>query len=157
MGPDVPIEERALVTLLGAHYIDHHAMAAEDAQRWSPEQWGRAMFEDRRSLLQRTRDLGFLGALLSSPQPEGRVAGWTVDDTTAGWLRMESTSQLTSDQVVVCVHAEGVTLTTAVRYERSISRIAWRLISTQHRRFAPTVLRRAHRLLASRGNPPIPS
>ncbi|WP_081416842.1 hypothetical protein [Arthrobacter castelli] len=149
MGSDVPTEERALVTLVGAHYVDHHALIAEDAQRWSPEQWARAMFEDSRSLLKRMRDLGLLGALLSPPQPEGRVAGWMVVDTAAGWLRMESTSQLTSDQVVVRVDAEGASLTTAVRYERRGSRIVWRLISTQHRRFAPRVLRRAHRLLAS--------
>lgn len=138
----IPTAVHGLVTGTSPDYLDAHTLPSDDPRRWRAQEWARAMFEDPRSLRRRAR-LGLLGLLLSPPQPVGRVAGWTVVDDGEDLVRLASANRLTSDQVVVWLTPEAVTLVTAVRYEHPAARLLWPLIATQHRRLAPVVLTRA--------------
>ncbi len=152
----VPVIDRSLITLSHVDYLDLHTLDIADATTWSPEAWARAMFEDARPLRQRVPRLGLLGLLLSQPQPPGRVAGWVISEQGPNWLRMESRSRLTRDQVIVRIDGEGIGLVTAVHYVHRTGALLWPLIATQHRRLAPRVLRSAHDTLRNRDHGAVP-
>lgn len=149
----VPDSLRSLGTLQGADYLDVFTLEMSGADAWSAEQWARAMFEDGRNVWTRARRRGLIGLLVGRPGDRRQVAGGTISGRGSGWLRIRSSSGFKTDELVVLVRAEQVSLLTAVRYEHRLSGPAWAAVSVLHRRLAPRLLRQAHHRLCSRDVP----
>lgn len=147
----VPPQFAALVTLPQYGYLDAFTLTFAGADRWSAEQWARAMFIDDRPLLLRAVTRGLLGVMLSRPGSPDRIGDYTLSASEPTVLRAGVLSPRTADQVVVVVAGNSVSLVTAVHRATPSGTRMWAAISHLHRFFAPRVLRyAAARLPATR-------
>ncbi|TFV85155.1 hypothetical protein E4V99_09120 [Microbacterium sp. dk485] len=139
----VPADFAQLVTLPRYDYLDAFTLEFPEADRWSAEQWARAMFIDDRPLLLRAVTRGLLGVMLSRPGSPDRIGDYTIAVSELGVLRGRVESPRSADQVVVVVAGDSVSLVTAVHRATPSGRRMWAVISHLHRFFAPRVLRYA--------------
>ncbi|KAA9156844.1 hypothetical protein F6B41_03875 [Microbacterium lushaniae] len=147
----VPAHLAALVTLPRYGYLDAFTLTFPGADRWSAEQWARAMFIDDRPLLVRAATRGLLGVMLNRPSRPDRIGEYTISSAEPAVLRGEVTSPRGADQVVVAVEGHSVSLVTAVHRDTRAGKRAWGVVSRVHRLFARRVLRyAAARLPATR-------
>lgn len=134
----VPEEIRALSPMTDPDYVDVFTMTGGIPGR-SPEQWARAMFEDVAGINLLWRVL--LGLHLRVT-PE-RVSGWDIAERGDDWIRLEVTSWLWTDHLVVQADDEHVSLATFVRYDRPLASRVWLPMSKKHRQEAPRLLLQA--------------
>lgn len=140
----VPAELRSLCSLARVDYIDLFTLAVPAADAWTAEQWARAMFEDDRTMGKRVLRRGLAGLLVGRSSDAGQIGPALVLARAPAWLRTEESSRLTTDQVILSVRADRVSMITAIQYERPAARPVWSTISNLHRWLAPRVLRQGH-------------
>jgi len=141
----VPEEIRARSPLTGPGYVDAFVLSGGITGR-SAEQWARAMFDDVAGITALWRVL--LGLHLRAT-PD-RVSGWDIAERGEDWIRLEVTSWLWTNHIVVEADDEHVRLATFIRYDRPLASRVWLPMSEQHRREAPRLLRGAYRVLQPR-------
>ncbi|WP_157006011.1 DUF2867 domain-containing protein [Agromyces laixinhei] len=138
----------AETSLLDADYADEFALITCTAA--TPEQWARAMFGDIPTVAERLIWRGLLGIRLSRGRSARTIAGWRIAERGDRWIRLEADSWFLSANLIVRTTGDGVSLTTVVRYDRSIGRVIWAPLSAIHRRLIPGVLRSADEIRAPR-------
>jgi hypothetical protein len=116
------------------------------ADRRSPEQWMRAVFEDAPLPLRWSLLVGWrvgLGLRLGPRSSPEHVLGWPVASSGAGAIRLEAHSPLMTAGLVLRLDASTAALTSTVSYHRRAARPLWTAVLPVHRRMAPYLLRRA--------------
>ncbi len=128
----------------GAH---HYASAFEatipDRVSLSPEQWARATFEDVPSPIGWFVSFGWkyvLGFRLGPRSSPVHVCGWTIATRTTDAVVLEVHSSSLTAYKVVRTQSCRVTMTTFVRYERRMGRMAWSAVAPVHHRTEPYLL-----------------
>lgn len=139
---------RSRVTMPAYDYADSFGLVAADAEAiGTPADWARAALRDVAGIKGQLVWRGLLGLRPAGGAASGRIAGWTVADRGDGWITLAARSWLINGNLVVEVDSGGVSLSTFVRFERRIGAAVWRWATPGHRRFAPTLLTGARRLL----------
>ncbi|HST66402.1 MAG TPA: hypothetical protein VLM05_14550 [Mycobacteriales bacterium] len=133
--------------LPAADYADRFVLAT-DAEA-SPERWARAMFGDVPSPGEVVIWRVLLGLRLSRGPSPDTVAGWRIADRGATWIRLEAASWFLTANLLVQTTGGEVSLTTVLRYDRSLGRLLWPPLSAVHRRLIPGVLHSARAKLAA--------
>jgi hypothetical protein len=138
---NVPESVRALSSVPDVDYVDHFTLATDtDA---TPEQWARAMFGDVPSIAEQLIWRGLLQLRLSPGRSPDTVAGWRIGGRGPDWIRLEAASWFLTGNLLVTTGHGRVSMTTVLRYERSLGRRVWPPLSAFHRRLVPGVLRGA--------------
>lgn len=147
----IPEAIRAHGAMAAPDYTDFTTMAC-GAGDWSPEQWARAVFQD--AISSRTGRFilrGLLRLRLERRASPDNLARWKIADRGDRWLRLEASSWLLTDHLVVRADDEQVSVATLIRYHHPLAPRIWLPLSTQHRKFLTGLLRNAYQ--AQRSTP----
>ncbi|WP_040509875.1 DUF2867 domain-containing protein [Gordonia soli] len=133
---------------LDADYIDHYELTTPIGA--APQDYARAMFGDVPTPGERFIWTGLLHITLSRGTSPDTIAGWRLAEETADWVRMEARSWFLTAHLVVRAVGDRLSLTTYIRYDRIVGRLAWTTLSGVHRSLVPGLLRDAARRVAQR-------
>ena len=125
---------------LSPDYVDEFTVTT--GAPGGPRQWARAMFEE--SIDRKDRRLIFETILRMRIGPDGvpgTIAGWQVVAESEAHVLMAAAGRLVECRLLVQRLGSQVRLTTAMRYRRRAGRLAWAVLSRQHRGLAPGLLR----------------
>lgn len=122
-------------------YVDQFVLAPVSGSRATAEEWARALFGVTPSLSERFIWKVLLQLRLHRGRSRSTVAGWLIVRHGEDWVRLESASWALRVELVIRRTDASVSLTTFLRYDRAVGRLAWTLLSTVHRRLAPGLLR----------------
>lgn len=133
----------------GAHYVDLYTTHIAPTHT-SAEQLARAAYEGASAWGRFLAWRVFLGLRLD-PHPwmpptvprgaPDHLAGWTIVDRGATWIRIQASSWFMTAFCVFEVDQGRASFATFVRYDRWAARLVWTPVSIIHRRLAPDVLR----------------
>jgi hypothetical protein len=85
------------------------------------------------------------------PQPSpDRVAGWRIDGSGEGWIRLHAGSWWGRAQLIVQNGPEHLGLTTVMAYDHPAARGIWGAASAVHRRVVPGLLLGTRKALGRR-------
>ena len=149
----VPERVHALCTFDAPDYIDSFTVHTSDARERSAEGWARAVLEEAELSRRSARRLWRLIGLRLGPKPHSaaHVQGWSIADTGADWIRLETASWYLYAQAVCLVDESEVSLSLSLRYRRApVARFVWAFVEKPHQRAVPIMLRQALRDRAAR-------
>ncbi len=113
------------------------------------EEWLRAGLEEAPAVVRRIvlfAQRRVLGLQLGVPGAPDRVLGWPVVSATPEEARLEAVGPLVAATIVSRrVDDRSTRLTTSIRYQRAVGRIAWTVVGPVHRAVARLLLARAAR------------
>ncbi|QKV96541.1 DUF2867 domain-containing protein [Streptomyces sp. NA02950] len=137
----------------GFHYESAYQLPVEEARKLTPEQWGRATFEDAPAVLRWflrfgwTKVLGLrMGPKTTSPR---HVLGWHIADSDDGMMTIEAHSGIVATYNIVLVNDGDVVWVTFVRFNKGIARAVWGMAKPVHQMAVPYLLKRADRSRAT--------
>lgn len=123
-----------------ADYVDMFAVDAAQARRTPPEQWARAIMEGAPAAGRFLAWRLLCSLRLRQGQSPDHVAGWSIADRGATWIRMEASSWFITASIVFALEDETILFATFVRYDRLVGALVWTPVSVVHRRVAPAFL-----------------
>lgn len=135
----------------GYDYIDQFTLDTDAAAIGTPEEWARAALDTVAGFQGQLIWRALLGLRLARRSAPGQVAGWAVAERGDGWITLAARSWMLTGSLVIEVREDSVSLVTFIRYEHAIGKRIWTLASNGHRRFAPTLLPDAQRVLRTLG------
>ncbi|MGI5222519.1 hypothetical protein [Nocardia sp. CA-290969] len=145
--PDIGESVGAHTALTDYHYADQFTLVINAAEIGTPEEWARAALDTVAGIKGQLIWRGLLGLRLARRSAPGQVAGWAIVDRGDSWITLAARSWMLTGNLVVEAVQESVSLATFVRYERPIGERVWTRAAHGHRRFAPTLLPDAQRVL----------
>lgn len=148
--PEIGESTRAHTALTGYHYADQFTLITNAAEIGNPEEWARAALDTVAGIKGQLIWRGLLGLRLARRSAPGQVAGWAVAERGDSWITLAARSWMISGNLVVEIGKDSVSLATFVRYERPLGERIWTRAAHGHRRFAPTLLPDAQRILRKR-------
>lgn len=134
-------------------YSDAYEVDAEEANRWTAEEWARATFEKAPLLLRSFVAVGWKYALrlnLGPPSDIEHILGAKIVRRGVGAITMEMDGPVLRAHLVFLVEQSQVTLATLVNYKHPIARLVWPIAAQLHIRTAPFLLDGAAARLAGR-------
>lgn len=127
-------------------YEDSFDVSVAAGNERTPEQWGRAVFEDAPRSVRWFLLVGFrygLNLRLARRTSPEYVFGWAIVDRKPSSLTIESRSWYLTSRLLFKTEPARVMLSTHVRYDKPIAKILWPPVSILHRQILPRLLRRA--------------
>ncbi|MGW0179974.1 hypothetical protein [Nocardia sp. NPDC003345] len=147
-GGEIGDTTRSRVTIPAYDYADKFVLATADAEAiGTPAEWARAALRDAAGIKGQIVWRGLLGLRLKDAAAPGQIAGWAVAGRGDGWVTLAADSWLIDGNLVLEVSSGGVSLSTFVHFRRRIGAAVWNRAAPGHRRFAPTLLPEARRIL----------
>jgi hypothetical protein len=138
---NIPESIRGLSSLERPDYVDLFAIDTARADRTTPEQWARTLFEE--TMLGHLapnawRSLRFrLG-----PRPSrDHVQGLKIVGVGEQWIRIETTSGYITLQFVVITEQNRLLLALFVHYDKPVAAVIFAPFAWTHRRSTPIMLR----------------
>lgn len=120
-------------TLRRVDHVDAHSIRI-DCQNTTPEQWAREILEHvpRTTRMRLHRGWAMLGLKLDHDDPAA-VAGWTVSESNANFVRLHATSRLgLTGQLVVRMADEGFEFATFAQLTNVGVRAIWAAVLPGH-------------------------
>lgn len=145
--PEIGESVSAHTALTGYHYADQFTLVVNAAEIGTAEEWASAALDTVAGRKGQLIWRGLLGLRLASRSAPEHVAGWAVAERGDSWITLAARSWMLTGNLVVEAAEESVSLATFVRYERPIGERIWTRAAHGHRRFAPTLLPDAQRVL----------
>jgi hypothetical protein len=127
-------------------YSDFFSAEISAGDDCSPEQLARAVFEGAPRSVRLFLVAGFrygLGLRFGPRSSPEHVLGWAIIDREPDSITIESRSWMLTSRLVFRTDESQVSVSTFVRYDKSIAKVLWPPVSLLHCQIVPRLLRRA--------------
>jgi hypothetical protein len=146
----VPVSVRSLTTIAEPAYLDQHSLETPRAQRFSAEEWARAILEratlSRRGARALWRSIGLRLGPVGDP---AYVQGWRIAARDESHIRLETSSWYLEARSVCLVDGDTTSLSLALEFvHQHVASLVWAAIAGPHQRAVPVMLSQADELLA---------
>ncbi|MFI9721885.1 hypothetical protein ACIHFE_19865 [Streptomyces sp. NPDC052396] len=146
----IPEAIRALGIIAESDYLDLFTVTTSGVTSASPERWARAAIEEAQGLKAQFVWRVLLGLRLGWGTSPDHVGGWRIAERGPDWLRVQADSWLLTAHLVFHVDDRHTSVATVIHYNHPMASRLWPVMSMEHRRAMPGVLRGAHRVQAGR-------
>lgn len=147
--PEAPEAIRAISTLATPDYADTYTHLAEDATRWTPEEWARVCFNEVAGFKAWLLWRFVLLMKLKWWKASGTVCGWRIAERGPDWVRLEADGYRMRGELVYRITEGQAQLATIVEFKSPKAAVKWRKLQPTHNGVVPSLVAETHQRLRS--------